>query len=163
MSVKGTFVYGDSRGLPVTLDTYERQAARLFDAVRGACDPQVGFVARMEAGLGAALELFASEPKLARDLLLPPYDGAVEERSRGRQRWCERFGGLLRSAADTDSIRSRELDFLEPVLIGGIVSLVSREILTGDPERLPQLLPGLLEFLLIFYVAPPATAGSELP
>src|SRR6476646_1034041 len=100
MSVKGTFVYGDSRVLPVTVATYERQAARLFDAVREACEPQVGFAARMEAGLGAALELFAGEPKLARDLLLPPHDGAVEERSRCRQRWIERFGGLLRGAAD---------------------------------------------------------------
>lgn len=163
MSVKDE--YREARALPVTVATYERQAARLFDAVRGACDSQTGFAARMEAGLRVTLELFASEPKLARDLLtLPPYGGAaVEETSRCRQRWSKRFGGLLRGAADTDSIRSCELDFLEPVLIGGIVSLVSREILTGDPERLPQLLPGLLEFLLIFYVAPPATAGSELP
>ncbi len=146
---------GAERRLPLTAPTYERQAARLFDAVRGACDPGLGFAAQVEACLRVTLDLLAAEPQLARDLLLTLPGGAGEEIARCQHRWSNRYCDLLRHAVAADSLHTPDVDSLEPVLIGGVISLISREVATGEPERLPQLLPALLEFLLVFYLAPP--------
>lgn len=152
---------GGGGRLPLTVPTYERHAERLLDAVRrAACEGRLGFAAQVEAALRATLELFAAEPQLARDLLIvPPNGGAGEETARCQRRWFGRYGNLLRGAA-ADSVRGRRPDILEPTLIGGVVSMISREVAAGESERLLEMLPALLEFLLVFYLAP-EEAGSR--
>jgi AcrR family transcriptional regulator len=89
------------------------------------------------AALRAALGFFASEPDLARLCLLEPV-----------------------SATPTIAIRFREavLACVPPLahgraeLAGGVVSLATRSILAGETEKLPALLPDLVEFTVSPYV-----------
>jgi hypothetical protein len=47
----------------------------------------------------------------------------------------------------------------EDSLLGGIVSLATRSILAGETERLPALLPDLVDFILSPYMGAERAAG----
>lgn len=129
--------------------TYDRGAERLFDAVVATCDPKADFAARVEAGLRAGLSLLAAEPSLARTLTVRA--GVGEEGLRRHRYWQERFAVLLGGAA-TAVAPHPALDFIEPILIGGVLWLIGQQVLAGEAEDLERQLPGLLEFVLVFYL-----------
>jgi len=143
----------EDRRLPVTAATYERGVGRLLETVAAACERQVGFPAQVEAGLRATLALFAADPELARLLAVRPY-GAGEGAIRCHEQGLKRCGALLRRAAASDPDAFVQPAFLEPALIGGICWQVTRRLFDGGPERLEDLLPSLLEFLLRCYYDP---------
>jgi hypothetical protein len=134
--------------------TYDRGAERLFEAVVAACDPQAGFAARVEAGLRSSLSLLAADPTLARTLAV--HAGVGEQVMRRHQYWQERFAALLGAAANV--LDSPGPDFREPTLIGGISWLIAQQVLAGEAESLERQLPGLLEFVLVFYLDPDEVA-----
>jgi hypothetical protein len=144
---------GNGRRLPITAAAYDRGAERLLVAVGTACDPRLGFAEQVESALRATLDLFTAEPELARALTMPAL-GAGESVARRRQHWLGRYGDLLHRAAAAEFGRRRDPHFLKPLLIGGAFSLISCEVVAGRTEQLPQLLPTLLEFLLVYYLAP---------
>jgi hypothetical protein len=129
--------------------SYDRGAARLFDALVATCDPQADFAARVEAGLRSALSFLAADPSLARALTVRV--GVGEEVLRRHQHWQERFAVLLGGAATALDNRP-DLDFVEPILIGGVLWLIGQQVLAGEAEDLERQLPGLLEFVLVFYL-----------
>jgi hypothetical protein len=145
----------EQRRLPVTASIYDRGAERLFDAIAATCDPRAGFAARVEAGLRAGLSFLARDPILARTRVV---EAELDEQAlRRRQHWQERGSELLRGAAL--SLESHpDLDFMERTLIGGISSLIAQQVVAGEAGNLELLLPGLLEFVLIFYLGPAEVA-----
>jgi hypothetical protein len=134
---------------------YERGAQYLLDAITTACEGEgeADFPARVEAALRATLVLFAAEPELARLLVIRPYESS-EEDIRCYQQGLKRFGALLRSSAACDPRASVQPDFLEPALIGGIVWQITRRLLGCEAGSLEELLPSMLEFVLVFYFDP---------
>jgi hypothetical protein len=139
----------------VTATIYDHGAKRLLEAIAATCDPRAGFAARVEAGLRSSLSLLAGDPVLARTLTVEAdFD---EQALYRRQHWQERCSVLLADAAM--SLESHpDLDFMELTLIGGISSLIAQRVVAGEAENLEQLLPGLLEFVLIFYLGPAEVA-----
>lgn len=93
----------------------------------------------MEAALGSALGLLAAEPDLAWALTIEPELGD-EVAIRRRQRWKQRYGALLRQAAEEDPEIPSRPPFLEPALVGGIRRLIAQQVLCGEAERLEELL-----------------------
>ncbi len=147
-------VTGDDKALlPALLSgaRFERTAERLLEEVEASFDPDVGFAENVESALRTALVFFAADPAAASLLTVEPYAAEVEVAQRYR-RWLERFGELLRNAANSGSNTSPHLPFLEPALIAGITWQISRWVLAERTERLEQQLPTLLEFVLVFYV-----------
>ncbi len=126
----------------------------LLEAISTSCDSGVGFAVQVQAALAAALALSVAEPALARRLTVEPYLGD-QVTFRAQQRWRKRYGAILREAAGKDPELPVNPDFLEPVLIGGLCFQISRRILAGRSDRLPELLPGFLSFILSYYLAPP--------
>lgn len=106
------------------------------------------------AVLRTGLEFFAAEPDLARLCLVEPMSATPVTAVRFREVVLACIPVLARGRAD-----SSDAEVLPPStedsLLGGIVSLATRSILSGETEQLPALLPSLIEFTLGPYL------GSE--
>jgi hypothetical protein len=129
-------------------------ARRLYAVVRGACAEADDFPARLAAGLGAALEMLAADPDLARLLTVEAYTGGDEGALDAQRDWIDRFGGLLKDAAASDERAAREPSFLAPFLIGGVRFQIARLVLSGDGPDLHRRMPEILEALLAYYFEP---------
>jgi AcrR family transcriptional regulator len=130
-----------------------------FDAVRDYLEAQLVAVvaeqddwpAQVIAALRAALQFFATEPDLARLCLVEPVSATPTTAIRFREAVLACVPALAKGReqlSDPDSLPPNT----EDSLLGGIVSLVSRKIVTGDAARLPELLPDLVEFSLSPYL-----------
>jgi AcrR family transcriptional regulator len=109
------------------------------------------------AALRAALGFFASEPDLARLCLLEPVSATPTIAIRFREAVLACVPPLAHGRAelaDADSLPAST----EDSLIGGVVSLATRSILAGETEKLPALLPDLVEFTVSPYVGAPRAA-----
>jgi AcrR family transcriptional regulator len=99
------------------------------------------------AALRAALDFFASNPDLARLGLLESVSATPSIAIRFREAVLACVPALARGRselADPDSL----LPEAESSIIGGAVSLVTRSIIAGEAEKLPELLPDLVDFTL---------------
>jgi hypothetical protein len=129
---------------------------RLFARVGEACAGEIGFPARLEAGLRVALGTLAAEPELARLITFELYLGTEgQEQALVAQRaWVARFADLLAAAAAADPQASDGPAFLAPFLIGGLRFRIARIVLSGRVKELPGILPGTLEALIAYYFEP---------
>lgn len=144
---------------PADAGDYESGAERLLDEIAVACESGGSFPQRLEAALRATLELFAAEPELGLLLTVRPFAGD-ELAMRRHERWQERFADLLRAAAASSPSAYTHPPFVEPTLIAGIRWQISTRLADGGAERLEDLLPGLLEFVLVCYFGPQDAAAS---
>jgi AcrR family transcriptional regulator len=111
------------------------------------------------AALRAALQFFAAEPDLARLCLLESVSATPTIAIRFREAVLACVPGLARGRselADPDSL----LPETESSIIGGAVSLATRSIISGETEKLPELLPDLVDFTLSPYLG--AERAAEL-
>jgi AcrR family transcriptional regulator len=129
-----------------------------FDAVRDHLADVIGAVVaeqpdwpmQLIAALRTALEFFASEADLARLCLLEPVSATPTIAIHFRETVLACVPGLARGR---DEAADRSLPpSTEDSLLGGMISLASRCILAGETEKLPTLLPDLVEFALTPYL-----------
>lgn len=129
------------------LATYENESGLLCQGIEGACTQITGEDrrGRARAGIGAALELLATQPSVARLLSAepPPQIAAL---AAARRDLVERLGAMLRSVLEPGG--ATPLPGLERRLIGAALALVSSRAASGDPQRLRELEPELSEILL---------------
>jgi AcrR family transcriptional regulator len=131
----------------------------IADAVSGVED----WPRRVVAALRVALDFLAAEPDLARLCLVESVAAtpAIAIRFREVVLACEPPLARGRAElADPDSL----LPGTEDAILGGIVSLATRSIVSGEAESLPTLLPDLVEFALGPYLGakPTAEIAQEL-
>ncbi|HEY7256945.1 MAG TPA: TetR/AcrR family transcriptional regulator [Solirubrobacterales bacterium] len=105
------------------------------------------------AALRTGLDFFAEEPELARFCLLEPVTATPKIAIRFREAVLEGVPGLEvgRAELETDAPLPAST---EDSLIGGVVALAGRSVLTGDPAGLPEVLPDVVEFVLSPYLGP---------
>jgi AcrR family transcriptional regulator len=138
-----------------------------FDAVRdhleelilAAVADQPDWPHQVIAALRAALEFLAAEPQLARLCLVEPVSATPTIAIRFREAVLACVPALERGRDETGDGSSLPPS-TEDSLLGGIISLATRSILAGDTEKLPALLPDLVEFTLCPYVG--AERAAEL-
>jgi AcrR family transcriptional regulator len=117
-----------------------------FDAVRDHLTELIATAASSEADWS-----FAAEPDLARLCLLESAGATPAIAIRFRESVLTCAPALARGRAelaDPDSL----LPEVESSIIGGAVSLVTRSIVAGETEKLPDLLPDLADFILSPYL-----------
>jgi AcrR family transcriptional regulator len=140
---------------------YELAQERLLGVVTFRCYTRGDLTERVEAAVGAALELLASEPAMAR-LIAVEAPGAGGEIAVRHHEWLDRYGRMLRLAAvgvEDAHLPSRSI---EPAIIGGIAMQVARQVLRGKTIRLGDLAPDLSAHLLSFYALPePSLVAGE--
>lgn len=149
-----------------SFDSKEDCFLAAFDAVRdhleeviaAAVADQPDWPHQLIAGLRATLGFLGAEPQLARFTLLESVSAtpAIAIHFREAVLACE--PALALGRAELSSGGDSLLPKTEDSLLGGIVSLTTRAVTSGEAERLPALLPDLAEFALTPYVGPERAA-----
>jgi AcrR family transcriptional regulator len=138
---------------------YELAQEHLLGVLTFRCYTRSGLTERVEASLGAGLELLASEPGMARLLAVEPPVAGGEILARHYE-WLDRYGRMLRLAAigipDTRPF-SRGV---ERAIVGGLAARVGRQVMAGEGERLGELAPSLSAHLLSFYPPQPQSSST---
>jgi hypothetical protein len=141
----------DDLQLPRVGEQPDPAAERLLRTVEVACDRHADFAAKVESALRVTLASLGSRPDLARLLTVEPYI-AGKDAARHHRHLLECFGDLLRVAAESGTDAPSHPPFVEPTIVAGVASQISRCVLADRGEQLEQLLPELLEFMLAFYL-----------
>ena len=133
------------------LAAFEIVAAHIAELVDAAIERLPEWPDRATAATRAVLRFLASEPDLARLFL-------VESRGAGpavASRFNEAVAGLKPLLRQGRRERDRPLpDSTEDTVLGSLVSLAHRKVMTGEAARLENLLPECVEFVLAPYLGP---------
>jgi AcrR family transcriptional regulator len=109
--------------------------------------------ARVEAGLAAFLDYVASEPALARTCIVEALSAGPAAVHR-YERSVQAFVPLFRMGRKV-SPHGRQLpSTIEEAVVGGIFWVIYQRLVSGDGERIAELLPELVEFALTPYLGP---------
>ncbi|MCW2989063.1 MAG: transcriptional regulator, TetR family [Solirubrobacterales bacterium] len=131
---------------------HEASHERLLKLLEEPCRRGSTVEERVETSLGAALDMLAAEPEVAR-LLFIEAPGAGEAIALRHHEWLRRYGTLLRTAVPEAATRSSLAVEIDQVIVGGIASRVAGEVLQGRAARLRVLTPHFVEYVLAFYGA----------
>ncbi len=125
-------------------DTYDLIAEHLRETARAASNGGSGWAERLRARVGAVLEVFAANPDLARFVLIAPARAGEQIAERYRRAMdeviAELLGDLPPELAERHPSRAAE-----HALVGGGAALIVGMVEAGEGDRLPELLPDLLE------------------
>ncbi len=109
--------------------------------------------ARVEAGLAAFLDYVASEPALARTCIVEALSAGPAAVHR-YEHSVQAFVPLFRMGRKV-SPHGRQLpSTIEEAVVGGIFWVIYQRLVSGDGERIAELLPELVEFALTPYLGP---------
>lgn len=135
------------------LAAFDVVVGHLHDVIRSATEQEPDWPHRVVAGLRRALEFFTAEPALARLCMVESVTAgpAVAERF---QAAISDVVTLLAAGRDERSNPRPLPPSTEDSLVGALVSMVTRSIAFGEPERLTDLVPDFAEFVLMPYLGP---------
>ncbi len=134
------------------LAALEAVVAHLHELVGAAIAPYDEWPQRVVAALRALLEFFEAEPALARLCLVEPVTATPAIAARFRQEVVACVPYLKPGREEREDAATLP-ESTEDSLVGGLVVLTSRSLLTGGGP-LPELLPDLVEFVLAPYLGP---------
>jgi len=135
------------------LAAFDVVVGHLGELVRAAAEPAPDWPHRVVAGLRSGLEFFDAEPALARLCLVE----SVNAGPMAAERFQEVLGDIASLLAEgrSERVNPRPLPAsTEESLVGALVSMTSRCIASGKPERLVDLLSDFAEFVLTPYLGP---------
>ncbi|HYP56452.1 MAG TPA: TetR/AcrR family transcriptional regulator [Solirubrobacterales bacterium] len=133
------------------LAAFEVVVAHLGDLIAAAVDGVEEWPARAIAAARAVLGFLASEPDLARLLLVESRGAGAPVQARFNEAVAELKPLLAEGRAERDGDRPLPAS-TEDSILGSVVSLVFREVAAGDAERLEDLLPEVVELVLAPYL-----------
>ncbi len=109
------------------------------------------------AALRVALDFFTAEPALARLCLVDAISATPSIANHFCQAVLACGPALSRGRAELDDPDSLPPS-TEESLIGGVLMLATRKIVTGETEQLRELLPDMVDFVLTPYLGPERAA-----
>ncbi len=133
------------------LAAYEMVTDHIAASMRAAAEAFEEWPQQVRAALATMLRFLAGEPELARLCMIEPIAAGGEIAARHRAS----MQGLVEILKAGRPEHGGELplpEATEEALVGGIVSLVIREISAGRTAELERLLPDLVELTLAPYV-----------
>jgi AcrR family transcriptional regulator len=105
----------------------------------------------LRAAMAELLEFCANRPAIAKALLVDVH--AAGERSLVQRReLMERLSRALDSARREIPTRQAPPPVTSDFIVGAIDTLLAAKLLDGDAERAPEMLPGLLHFVVMQYL-----------
>jgi AcrR family transcriptional regulator len=132
------------------LGTFDQIAAYLRQAAEEAAGSEADWPRRVATKLGAVLEAFAANPRLAPFTLAVPPRAGGEVAARYRVA-LERALAELTEGIPSPPVRTPS-QAAQHSLIGGIVSLIVHQVEAGEGERLGELLSELAELFLAPFI-----------
>ncbi len=141
------------------LAAYEMVADHIRDSMQVAAEAFEEWPQKVRAALGTMLRFLAGEPELARVCMIEPVAAGGEIAAKHRAS-MQGFVEILKAGRPEHSGTRPLPEATEATLVGGIVSLIVREINAGRTEQLESLLPDLVELTLAPYLG--AEKAAEL-
>ncbi|HET6997282.1 MAG TPA: TetR/AcrR family transcriptional regulator [Solirubrobacterales bacterium] len=126
----------------------------------GAAKRQPSWREGLRAGMAELLEFCANQPTMARALLVEPHaagGAALVE----HDRLLERLARAIDGARSEISSRQPPPPVTATFMVGAIETLVRAKLMSDEPETAPEMLPGLLHFVVMQYYGEDA-AWEEL-
>lgn len=133
------------------LAAYEMVADHIRESMQVAAEAFEDWPQKVRAALATMLRFLAGEPELARVCMIEPIAAGGEIADRHRQS-MQGFVEILRAGRPQHTGERPLPEATEATLVGGIVSLIVREINAGRTEKLEELLPDLVELTLAPYL-----------
>jgi AcrR family transcriptional regulator len=133
------------------LAAYEMVAGHIRDSMQVAAEAFEEWPQKVRAALGTMLSFLAGEPELARVCMIEPVAAGGEIAAKHRAS-MQGFVEILKAGRPEHSGERPLPEATEATLVGGIVSLIVREINAGRTEQLESLLPDLVELTLAPYL-----------
>lgn len=131
------------------LAAYETIEAHVLDEMLSAPGAGEDWPERVRARLAALLEALARDAAVSRFFLVEPLAAGGEVAARYREAMTLLAGALRPEPPPSGP----DLEVRDQALIGGLATLIVRRLNAGDPERLPALLPDLVELTLSPYMS----------
>jgi AcrR family transcriptional regulator len=130
---------------------YGEASEWLYRRIVGVARRQPSWREGLRAALAELLEFCANQPATARALLVEVH--AAGERSLAQRRdLMERLSRALDSARREIPSRQAPPPITSDFIVGAIDTLLAAKLLDGDAERAPEMLPGLLHFVVMQYL-----------
>lgn len=126
---------------------FDRVADHLRQAAEEAAGSEPDWPRRVAAKLGAALDVFAANPQLARFTLAVPLRAGGEVAAHYRAALERALAELTDGMPSPPEVRPPS-QAVQHSLIGGAVSLIVEQVDAGGGERLAELRPDLVELFL---------------
>lgn len=130
---------------------YQGAAEWLYLRLIGIAKRQPTWREGLRAGLAELLEFCANQPALARALLVEPHaagGAALTEHDLLMERLSRAIDGARREI----SSRQAPPPVTATFMVGAIETLVRTKLMSDEPETAPEMLPGLLHFVVMqFY------------
>lgn len=122
----------------------------LYRRLVGAGKRQPSWREGLRAAMAELLEFCANQPAIAKALFVEVH--AAGERALDQRRdLMERLSRALDSARREIPSRQAPPPVTSTFIVGAIDTLVSAKLMDGDAERAPEMLPGLLHFVVMQY------------
>jgi len=135
------------------LAAYEMVAEHLRASMEAAAAVFDEWPQKVRAALATMLRFLAGEPELARICMIEPVAAGGEIAVRHRAS-MQALVEILKAGRPEHAGERPLPEATEETLVGGIVSLIVREISAGRTAELEELLPDLTELTLSPYVGP---------
>jgi AcrR family transcriptional regulator len=138
---------------------HEAALERLYERVIGAAKQQPSWREGLRAGLADLLGFCADEPLVARALFIEVH-AAGGKALANRNEVMERFARAIDSARNESSSQSPP-PVTAAFMVGAIETMVATRLTSGETDRIRDLLPGILHFVVLPYFGEDA-AWEEL-
>jgi AcrR family transcriptional regulator len=132
----------------------------LYRRLIGAAKRQPSWREGLRAAMAELLEFCANQPQIAKALFVEVH-AAGEQALAQRADLMERLSRALDSARREIPTRQAPPPVTSTFMVGAIDTLVCAKLMDGDGERAPEMLPGLLHFVVMQYYGEQA-AWEEL-
>lgn len=122
----------------------------LYRRLVGAGKRQPSWREGLRAAMAELLEFCANQPALAKALFVEVH-AAGDQALAQRHDLMERLSRALDGARREMPTRQAPPPVMSTFIVGAIDTLVSAKLMDGDAERAPEMLPGLLHFVVMQY------------
>jgi AcrR family transcriptional regulator len=130
---------------------YEDAGDWLCHRLIGAARRQPSWREGLRAALAELLEFCANQPEIAKALLVEVH-AAGERPLAKRRELMERLSHALDGARSEIPSRQAPPPVTSDFIVGAIDTLLAAKLLDGDAARAPEMLPGLLHFVVMQYL-----------
>jgi len=123
----------------------------LYQRLIGAARRQASWREGLRAALAELLEFCANQPAIAKALMVEVH-AAGERPLAQRRELMERLSHALDSARSEIPSGQAPPPVTADFIVGAIDTLLAAKLLDGDAENAPEMLPGLLHFVVMQYL-----------